>query len=113
MIDTTKERPRMSESIIDLTEWFQRDNPDVIIAQAKGYNVLILAKLQKPIQNVEKQKCRLELEHRWLSAAVETNKDENWVCVQGQDFTYYPRKEIPVADLAKGRITLFDAFQLF
>lgn len=70
--------------------------------ESKGLNVLILRHLGTAVKNFKGQTCKWELEYRWLS-----QMDDDLCCVLGNEFTYYPTKEV---DPTKN---LFDQFNLF
>ena len=101
------------ETIFDITDditKFQTSN--VVKAEAKGKNVLILVKLDSPQKAPDKTICHYQLEYRWLSKPIETEQDvkqQNWVCVQGNDFTFFTKEE--VKDYKDK--SLFDLFNLF
>ena len=65
-------------------------------------NALIMRRLDNPVKNFSKQDCLWELEYRWLS-----REEDELVCVQGNEFAYYPDNEY---DESK---PLFEQFQLF
>jgi hypothetical protein len=96
----------MSEIIIDISSKF-----DCVRAEAKGNNVLILRKLDYRIQRFDGKNAGFELEHRWLSAKVETDNDGNWTLVLGSDSTFWQQKEIK--NILKNNTKLFEFFQLF
>lgn len=83
--------------MIDVSEHF----PDCMKAEQEGKNVLIITRLDCPIERFDGKKAGYRLEFRWLS------NPDNLVSVQGNDFTYWLRKEW---NPNKG---LFEQFQLF
>ena len=98
------------ETITDVTEEVAKEclcQANVIIAQQKGKNVLILSKIDA-MKRFDGKTGVFKLEHRWLS------NPDSVHCVQGNDFTYWTRKEGKdvQAALDEGK-TLFDLFQLF
>lgn len=95
------------ENTIDYTEQFN----DVIIAQGKGRNVLILRKLDNKFKRFDGKLAIYQLEHRWLSCDCQNEKDEAFVCVLGNDFTYWQQKEIK--SVLSGKVEMFDFFKLF
>lgn len=96
----------MDEIIIDISSRFDCER-----AEAKEKNVLILRKLNEKIKRFDGKYAMYELEHRWLSAGVETDIDENWTRVLGRDSTFWQQKEIK--NIFTSNIKLFDFFQLF
>lgn len=91
--------------MIDYTSEF-----DCVRAEGNDKNVLILRKLDKPFKRIDGKMGSYELEYRWLSQSCQTEKDQAWACVQGQEFTYWQSKEIKRALAGK---SLFDCFNLF
>lgn len=91
--------------MIDLTEKFDCEK-----AHALDKNVLILRKLDNPVKRFDGEKALYELEYRYLSKDVTNDKDESWVCVEGNDFTFWTVKEIKEL----GEISnLFEHFNLW
>ena len=91
---------------IDVSDKF----PGCKAAEAKGFNVLILHHLDKKVKTLDGTLNNHELEHRWLSKPILTEadvKNENYICVNGQDFTYYRSKDL------KKDVSLFKQFRLF
>ena len=84
---------------------------DALMAEGKNRNVLILHKLDKPFKRFDGKLALYELEYRWLSCDCQHSKDEAFVCVLGNEFTYWQEKEIKA--VLSGKSTLFDFFQLF
>ncbi len=85
-----------TQTTIDVSDSF----PDCIQAERRGRQLLILNKLDCSIRRFDGKMAGYELVHRWLSCA-----DEH--CVEGQDITYYQKKEISLTD------GLFDQFNLW
>jgi hypothetical protein len=75
-------------------------------AEGKDKNVLILRKLDSPMQRFDGKIAGYEIEYRWLSKSLEDNQ-KNHVCVLGNEFTYWQKKEL---DFKK---SLFDQVNLF
>jgi hypothetical protein len=59
-----------------------------IRAERKGTNTLILRKLDAPFRRFDGKMARYELEHRWHKS-----ESSPVTSVQGNDFTYWQRKE--------------------
>jgi hypothetical protein len=96
------------ENIIDYTEQIN----NCIMAQGKNNNVLILRKLDCPIKRFDgNRSAKYELEHRWLSVDCQHEKDEAHVCIQGNDFTYWTKKEINC--VLSGKSGMFEYFKLY
>jgi hypothetical protein len=93
-------------NVIDYTEKI-----DCIMAFGKNRNVLILQKLDKKFKRFDGKLATYQLEHRWLSCDCQNENDQAYVCVQGNDFTYWQQKEIK--DVLSGKIAMFDFFKLF
>lgn len=80
-------------------------------AQGIGKNVLILTKLESPVRRYDGKTASYRLDYRWLSQPCETPEDECYVCVLGNEFTYWQLKE--VKESLKDGESLFDHFNLF
>jgi hypothetical protein len=91
------------KTIINVKDEFE----NCIKAESDGVNVLILRKLDTPIRRFDRKMARYELEHRWLSKIVTENTKSNVVCVLGQDYSYWMKKEIDF------KLGLFEQFRLF
>jgi len=92
--------------IVDYTDYLQADNPNILIAQGKEKNVLILGQ-------DDDQYC---LEYRWLSVPCAHSQDEAVVCVQGIDVIHLQKQDVKeILDrLGKSQpVNLFDYFDLF
>lgn len=87
--------------MIDLTDKFK-----CIRADGEGKNVLILRKLDYPIKRFDKKMARYEMEYRWLSKSLEDNKD-NYVCVLGNEFTHWQKKELNFKKSLLNQVNLF------
>jgi len=74
--------------------------PTAVRADQKGVNILILRNI-KPLKRLDKKIASYEIEHQWLNDA------EDITSVQGNDFTYWQKKEL---DFDKN---LFDQLFLF
>ena len=103
-----------TETVFDITEAMQQGerNSNIVKAEAKGANVLILRKLIKPFHPMDKSLCHFQIEYRWLSKPIFSEadvKNENFVCVQGNEFTYWKKKEVQGYETK----SLFDMFNLF
>lgn len=96
---------------LDVEHEFSHRN--VIRAEAKGKDCLVLSRLETPIKRADGKTATYELEHRWLSKEVTEQDTTPVVCVLGNDFTYWTKEEI--ADLSKSMETLrlFGMFDLF
>lgn len=91
---------------------------NILAAQGKDNNVLILSKLDKPMQRFDGKRVSYNLEYRWLSCSCEHENDEAWVCVQGNEDTYWSKRElVETGVLDKNgnikNVSLFDCFHLF
>jgi len=91
MIETT-------ESIVDVTDQFK-----CLKAEQRDADVLILRKLDAPIQRMDGEPAEYELEWRWLS------NPRHVCCVQGNEFSFWRPEEIEGWE----NKSLFDVFQLF
>ena len=93
--------------IIDYTDYLQRENSNIILAQGKEKNVLILG---------QEDNGQYWLEYRWLSVPCTHNQDEAVVCVLGTDIIYLEKQDVQeILDrLEKNQpVNLFDYFDLF
>jgi len=100
-------------AVFDLTEWYQKENPDVLYAQARGADVFILVELDPPGgEAFDGEKYPLKLVYNWLSHEVTDDKNENWVCIEGSDITYFTKEDVDLAGLSGGTVTLFDCFSV-
>lgn len=102
------------ETVFDITNDIQKVYDETVLkAEAKGKNVLVLIKLPKKIRLTPKSKLMsYRLEYRWLSKPIQSAQDvkqQNFVCVAGNEFTYYTRNEIEGFQ----KYSLFDIFHLF
>lgn len=94
-----------------IKEHYSLDANDVLKAEAKGSNVLILWKVN-PRQALNGRRYAYQIEYRWLSRDITCQADidnQNFVCVKGQDFSLCSLKEIKEY---KNK-SLFDMFHLF
>lgn len=110
MLGFTKEGDELMEKLFGDTEVIdviEADSiPDVLKAESKGKNTLILRKIP-PIRRVDgKMACRA-LEHRWHNMEITADNINDICSVQGNDYTYWQAKEL---DLTK---SLFDQVNLF
>ena len=79
------------------------------IKEQKERNVLILREL--PIESNyhtyldsgRKVRAHWELEYQWLNATGG---------VQGNEFAYFARREVPIKAIQAGKVSLFDCFSL-
>lgn len=94
MTETTE----AAETVIDVSEQFK-----CLKAEQRGADVLILRKLDSPIQRIDGKRASYELEYRWLS------DPRHLCCVLGADFSFWLASEIRGWQ-AK---SLFDVFRLF
>lgn len=86
----------MMEKVIDITDIMQADGYDVVKAEAQGKEVKILWKLDSPIKTADKSLCHYQIECRGLSKPILTEEDakkQNYVCVQGSDYSGLTSKE--------------------
>jgi hypothetical protein len=74
--------------MIDLTDKFR-----CIRAEGEGKNVLILRKLDSPMQRFDGKIANYEIEYRWLSKSLE-DSESNYVCVLGNEFNLWQKKEL-------------------
>ena len=98
----------INEEIIDYTEEIH----GCVAAEGRGKEVLILRKLETPVQRVDREYADYVLEYCWLSGWCENSGDQAWACVQGNEFSYWKQNEIS-PDVLDGRTSLFDEFRLF
>lgn len=98
-----------TETIRDVTEEVSNEiiSCDVIVAEQKGKNVLILKKIE-PTKRFDGKIGTYRLEHRWLSNPNDVH------AVQGSDTTIWTKTELKAlfAMIKQGK-SLFDYFQLF
>lgn len=87
------------------TELVQPKN--LLKAHRKDNNVLILAKLESPIVRFDGKRVSFRLEYRWLSNPDDVHS------VQGNEFTYWSKRELQQTGAIGDDIILFDAFNLF
>jgi hypothetical protein len=92
--------------MINVIEQF-KDRPDVVKAESKGKNTLILVKLKHRIKRFDGKVACYALEHRWHRMVIMPEEMSNVHRVQGDDCTYWLKKEI---NFEKG---LFGQFNLF
>lgn len=87
-----------NDAVQDVTDQFD----GAFKAERKGVNVLIMRKLDEPMERFDKKKARWELEYRWLSHELAE------LCeVKGNEFSYWTGREWDKS------ISLFDQFNLF
>ena len=87
--------------------------PNSIAAEGNGSNVIILRKLESPIRRGDGKYASYSIEHRWLSMMCRDKNDEAWACVQGSDFTYWLKSELPIKHIKDNVVSLFSVLQLF
>ena len=93
--------------MIDYTEYLQRESPNILLAQGKEKNVLILG---------QEENGEYWLEYRWLSVPCMHSQDEAVVYVQGSDVMCLEKEDIKeiLGKLESSQpVNLFDYFQLF
>jgi hypothetical protein len=83
-------------TLVNYLPAFQHFNPsdNSSIMQGKGRNVLRLEKLDAPHTRADGKRVSYQLEYRWLSTDCEHPDDEAFVCVMGNEFSYYSAKEL-------------------
>jgi hypothetical protein len=94
----TCEAPEDAETIVDVSDQFK-----CLKAEQRGMDVLILRKLNSPIQRVDGKRASFELEYRWLSDPTDIHR------ALGDDYTFWRASEIPGWQTK----SLFDVFRLF
>ncbi len=94
----TCEAPEDVETTIDVSDQFK-----CLKAEQRGVDVLILRKLDSPIERMDGKRAGYEVEYRWL------RNPRDLYCVQGAEFTFWLASEI------RGWQTksLFGVFRLF
>ncbi len=97
-MNQTCEAPEDVETTIDVSDQFE-----CLKAEQRGVDVLILRKLDSPIQRMDSKWARYEVEYRWLSNPRDVR------CVQGAEFTFWLASEIAGWQTE----SLFDVFRLF
>ena len=108
MVDYTKE-------ILESGDWGR----GVIACHGKDKNVLILRKLEEPIQRFDGKRVSYHLEYNWLSTSCQSEDDEAYRCVKGSEDTYWSKKELMKEGVLeksgkpKEDLNLFDCFRLF
>ena len=99
--------------VIDYT----KEHKGTLIAQGKGRNFLSLTKSPFPIGRADGKRVSYIINHRWLSQDCNNPNDQSWACVQGQEHTYWSKKELDAInpDILSKRVEvdLFDCFNLF
>lgn len=100
-----------TEPIMDVTTQARTlMGEQVVKAEQKGTNVLMLLKLAGP-NNVTldrtQRRCRFQLHHRWLSDPASLTS------VRGAENTYWGRREVAKCLRKHVQLKLFDMFQLF
>ena len=93
--------------IVDYTNYLQKENSSILLAQGKEKNILILG---------QEEDGEYWLEYRWLSVPCMHSQDEAVVCVQGMDVMCLEKEDIKeiLGKLRKNQfVNLFDYFQLF
>ena len=102
-----------TDEVIDYTEEYNGKSSfhDYIAVHGKGRMVLMLSKLEEPVQRWDGKKASYRLEDRSLSQRCEHYRDEAWACVRADDWQFLQRKEIEkcLRGMKKGK-TLFDFF---
>ena len=86
---------------------------NALLAQGKGKNFLALWRLDAPVKRFDGKKARYRIEHRDLSFPARHSDDQVWACTLSAENTYWQVKEFSLKKLLAGKITLFDAFNLF
>lgn len=92
---------------------------NVLLAQGKNNDVLILTKLEEPFKRMDKKRVSYEVNHRWLSTSCQRETDQAWTCVQGEENTFWSQKELIESNVLekngklKKDIMLFDCFHIF
>lgn len=105
--------------MINYTEDFNQSSfTKALAVHGKGNNVLILSKLNTPYTRFDGKRVSYQLNYRWLSESCKKPKDEVWACVQGDENTYWSKRELiesGVMDKSgklKDTVNLFDCFSL-
>jgi hypothetical protein len=89
--------------------------PEQLIAQGKGTNFVAITKLEAPFRRNDGKLASFMLDYRWLTRDCEHERDENYVCVKGQEFTYWQGKEINLLlkkIKSEHEVNVFDFFKL-
>ena len=76
------------------------DFPNAIKAQRKGNNTLILREC-KPIKRLDRKMACYEIEYRWHLPEADVHS------VQGQEFSYWTKKEIKTDKCLFEQVNLF------
>ena len=76
---------------------------DAIKAEMHGTDVLILRRLSKPVERLDKRMASYQMEYRWLSVAGDVH------AVKGIDTTYWQKEELKDWE----NTSLFDTIVLF
>lgn len=86
-----------------------------LLAQGQGRHVLVLHRLDTPCRRFDDKMARYQVEYRELSTTCECPDDEAFVCVQGNEYTYWQARELP-GIVQNGNIVpganLFDAIKI-
>jgi len=80
---------------------------DVIKAESKGKNTLILRRLKTSIKRFDGKVASYELEYRWHNMVIDSDNMPDVHRVRGNEFSYWLKKEI---NFEKG---LFEQFNVF
>ena len=92
--------------MINVTEQF-KETTGIIKAESEGKNTLVLIKLQHRIKRFDGKQAGFELRYYWHNMEITSDNMHDVHSVQGDDYSYWLKKEI---DFTKG---LFEQFKLF
>ncbi len=77
-----------------MIDYQQSAFPESLLAQGVGTNFFCLTKLESPFRRADGRAVNYQLDYRWLSSACKNKDDEAYVCVQGNEMTYWSAKEL-------------------
>lgn len=108
----------METTTVNVIDQVKSECCEVISAQAKDKNVLILRKLNESVKRFEYRNgkkvwfaCRYEIEYRWLNKSINDDINSVYMSVAGNEFHQYSKKEI--ADiLCADDLNLFEFFMI-
>jgi hypothetical protein len=98
--------------VLDLSKNPYLSHEGLLKAEARGRTVLLLYKMSGTYQRSDGRRVSWRLVYRWLSADP-TEKGDEVCCVEGDEFTYWSRRELNRGGALKKGVGLFQALQLY
>jgi hypothetical protein len=68
--------------------------PACLLAQGQGTNFISIEKLDEPYRRADGKRVSYLMDYRWLSCECASPDDEAYVCVQGNEHSYWSAKEL-------------------